>query len=247
MLNVRLEQLAILFSWQILFFNFWFQSRIDFFLFCRKILQQGEDLHHLADLMFGLVLALDDVGELLYERSWLLEGSSAWREWLRWLVLLAWWLVEVLLLVHVLLVAVLCRQWDSRRRLGHIKSLLVLVLVVHVVVLVRQHRVTLIWDVIQILWHVVCILVVFVLLSEINLLVLQLLLKRIYVWHYLLDLRLISLFSSVCRLGMVKRQLLISIEEASFLLGILVGLEREVLGSSVALERGVARWVRNMG
>ena len=40
---------------------------------------------------------------------------------------------------------------------------------------------------------------------------------------------------------MVKRQLLISIEEASFLLGVLVGLEREVLGSSVALERGVTR------
>ena len=80
MLSICLEQLGILLCGQILFFNFQFRGCIYFFLFSCKVLQQREDLHHLADLMFGLVLALGDVGELLYEGRWLLEGSSAWRE-----------------------------------------------------------------------------------------------------------------------------------------------------------------------
>ena len=79
-----------------------------------------------------------------------------------------------------------------------------------------------------------------VLVSEIDVLILQLLLKRIYVRHYLLDLSMIGLFSRVLRLRMAECQLLISIEEAGFLLGSLVGLEWEVLGAGVALEGGVA-------
>ena len=67
MLGVCLEQLGILLCRQILFLNFQFQCAIDFLLFGCKVLQQREDLHHLADLMFGLVLALGDVGQLLHE------------------------------------------------------------------------------------------------------------------------------------------------------------------------------------
>ena len=52
---------------------------------------------------------------------------------------------------------------------------------------------------------------------------------------------MIDLFSSVLWLRMAKCQLLISIEEASFLLGILVSLERKVLGAGVALKGRVAR------
>ena len=144
MLGVCLKQLGILLCRQILFLNFQFQSGIDFFLFGRKVLQQREDLHHLADLMLGLVLALGDVGQLLHEGRWLLEGGSAWRQWLRRLLLLAYRLVEVLLRVHVL-VALLRRHWDCRGRLlsTHIESLLILAWVVHIVILIRQHRVTL--------------------------------------------------------------------------------------------------------
>jgi len=88
--------------------------------------------------MLRLVLALGDVRNLLHEGRWLLEGGSAWRQWLRRLLLLAYRLVKVLLRVHALL---LC-HWDCRGRLTHIESLLILARVVHIVILIRQYRVT---------------------------------------------------------------------------------------------------------